>query len=75
MIELYINSIRKETYFSNVSFQEEERFTFQGDGEGDFEECSDKTTEHCLENHIDDCLNQIKLAQECLKNMEKKDDN
>jgi len=63
-IKDYLNSIKRVRQFSFNSYHEEDIWTFTGDGEGDFEEIAEFTTENCILNYIAHCQDQIKLAEE-----------
>jgi hypothetical protein len=65
-IEEYINSISKCQKFDSNSCQYETYYDFSGDGQGDYEWYSNKTTKECLENYIEYCEKQIEIAKECL---------
>jgi len=70
MIKNYINHIHKTKRFSTISCRDEDSWYFEGDGTGDFEDGSDKTTPECLRNYIEDCEEQIALAKEHLSILE-----
>ena len=65
-IERYINDISKFQYISCATGEIVNKYDFRGDGQGDFEDISDKTTKECLENYIAECEKQIEIAKECL---------
>jgi hypothetical protein len=67
IIDRFINEIKKEDLLNNYYEKLGDKYIFYGDGFGDFEERSDKTTKNCLENYIKDCEEQIKLAKEVLE--------
>ncbi len=64
IIKDYLNSIKRVRQFSFNSYHEEDIWTFTGDGEGDFKQITEFTTENCILNYIAHCKDQIKLAEE-----------
>lgn len=71
-IEKYINSIGMDRALSHVTFEYEDKFTFLGDGLGDFEERAESTTEECLVNYHRYCLQQISWAKKALEELRTK---
>lgn len=67
MITNFINEISKYTDFDYIDNKEIIEYVFCGDGQGDFEERKRDTTIECLNNYIDFCNDQIKLAQEYIE--------
>ena len=65
-IERYINSI--QTYDSlTMDGDVKTKFTFYGDGAGDFEEICDSAPEQIVKEYIKYCKDQIQLAKLYLK--------
>lgn len=61
MIKKFINEIRKNPEYC------EYKYTFLGDGVGDFEEIKDHTTKECLDNYIKYCKDQIVMATDVIR--------
>ena len=66
-IQEYINKIRFNKEWSSTSFNEEDTYTFFGDGAGDFEKVCSSATKKQVQDYIKDCEQQIQFANAYLK--------
>jgi hypothetical protein len=70
VIKEYISSISKRKEFSTITFDNETRYSFCGDGCGDFIEIHDSATAETVKSCIDYCKKQIEIAEKYLKEKE-----
>jgi hypothetical protein len=66
VITKFINEIRINKYFSPITYKDEWKYSFTGDGWGDYEEIEDDATKETVESYIIYCKEQIELAKKYL---------
>jgi hypothetical protein len=66
-LEKYINNMCKNTRYAKDYCEKEDYYTFHGDGEGDFEEFSERADLKIVFDYIAYCKKQINLAEEYIK--------
>ena len=69
MIKDYINSIGIRKEFNTKKFEDEDYYTFFGDGTGDFQVVSNSSTKEVVEEYIVYCKQQIEIAEKYLNSL------